>query len=104
MRSAAIEGNGHRECSEGRGRWFTMNFSTAAVMAAAVAACNGPDPRTVQAAKAQLPVAVHDAAPVAMSVVPPAAGMDAHPVGAVGPDAAAVPGGGDERMPAPEID
>jgi hypothetical protein len=39
-----------------------MNVSTAAVMVAAVAACNGRDPRAAPA-KAQAPIAMIDAAP-----------------------------------------
>jgi hypothetical protein len=54
-----------------------MNFSTTAVIVAAVAACNGRDPHAAQAAKA--PAAALDAMPVA---IPPAAASDAAPAGA----------------------
>jgi hypothetical protein len=69
-----------------------MKFSTAAVMAAAVAACNGHDPRVAQAASAQPPVAALDATPVTM----PGAAMDARGAGADVP--------GDELPPAPEVE
>ncbi len=58
-----------------------MNFSTAAVMVAAVAACNGRDPR-VPPAEAQ-PIATHDAAVVVVPTPPPAV-SDAHPAGTGG--------------------
>jgi hypothetical protein len=62
--STVIEGTGHRDAGWGRARWFAMNVSTAAVMVAAVAACNGRDPRAAPA-KAQAPIAMIDAAPAA---------------------------------------
>jgi len=52
-----------------------MNFSVAAVMVAAVAACNGRDPRAAPATAR--PIATHGAAPVVMPP-PPAAVRDAH--------------------------
>lgn len=76
-----------------------MNFSTAAVMAAAVAACNGHDPRVAQAAKAQPMVAALDPAPVARPGAAPPAGMDAAPRAGV-----AVADGDDELAPAPEVE
>jgi hypothetical protein len=56
-----------------------MNFSTAAVMVAAVATCNGRDPRA--APKTRAPIAMADAAPLGMPA-PPTAGSDARPPGA----------------------
>lgn len=67
-----------------------MNFTTAAVIVAAVASCDGRVPRAAQAVK--VPAVAIDAAPVAMPV---AARIDAHPTGA--DDAT------DDLPPAPEI-
>jgi hypothetical protein len=78
-----------------------MKFSTTAVILAAVAACNGRDPRAAQAAK--VPAVALDATPVA---IPPAATRDAPVAGAE--DAAARVAGpadrGDDLPAAPEVE
>jgi hypothetical protein len=82
-----------------------MNFSTTAVIIAAVAACNGRDPHAVQAAR--VPAVALDAAPMA---IPPAATRDAPAAGAE--DAAARvdgpadgPADGSDDLPAaPEVE
>jgi hypothetical protein len=75
-----------------------MNFSVAAVMVAAVAACNGRDPRAAPATAR--PIATHGAAPVVMPP-PPAAVSDAHPAGAGGLETAAASTADDDDLPGP---
>ncbi len=76
-----------------------MNFSTAAVIVAAVAACNGRDPLPAQAAK--VPAVALDTGPVAM---PAAARMDARAAGAEGDAAAQMPDDVGDLPLAPEVD
>lgn len=76
-----------------------MNFSTTAVIIAAVAACNGRDP---QAQAAKVRAVALDAAPVA---IPRAAARDAHPAGVE--DAAARGAGAEsavDDLTAPEVE
>lgn len=83
-----------------------MNFTTVVVMVAAVAACNGRDPRAAPA-KTQPPVAMRDAAPVVVPA-PPVAVTDAHPADARGRESASASGAPsmvrEDDLLAPEVE